>query len=108
NKGYYKKNVTSTVITSVECGISSYLRLRDIPFVLFDLYESNEYQAIQKMYGDGKAQRSNVPFINHIDEGLYILNQIGASDTAKRAYCLHPIVQDDKGLMKHYYDFDYH
>jgi hypothetical protein len=38
--------------------------------------------------------------MNHIDEGLYILDKIGASDIAKKAYCLHPIVQDDKSLKE--------
>jgi len=37
--------------------------------------------------------------MNHIDEGLWILEKIGATDAAKRAYALHPIVQDDSALL---------
>lgn len=32
--------------------------------------------------------------MNHIDEGLKILTLIYATPLAKRAYCLHPLVQD--------------
>jgi len=57
-----------------------------------------EYKIISKFYGDKKANRSGVTLMNHIDEGLFVLEEIGASDVAKRAYCLHPIVQDDESL----------
>lgn len=57
-----------------------------------------EYRIISDLYGDKIANRSGVKLINHIDEGIYILDKIGASDVAKRAYCLHPIVQDDESL----------
>ncbi len=33
--------------------------------------------------------------MNHIDEGLFILKKIGASELAKRAYAIHPILQGD-------------
>ena len=63
-----------------------------------NLYEWNEYRIISDFYGDGIANRSGVKLMNHINEGLYILDKIGASDVAKRAYCLHPIVQGDEYL----------
>lgn len=56
------------------------------------------YELIRKYYGDKKAKRSGVPYINHIDEGLIILDAIGASSCAKDAYCIHPILQDDDTL----------
>jgi len=36
--------------------------------------------------------------MNHINEGLVILDDIGASTCAKDAYCLHPILQEDSSL----------
>jgi hypothetical protein len=57
-----------------------------------------EYQIISDFYGEKVTNRSGVKLMNHIDEGLSILEKIGSSDVAKRAYCLHPIVQDDKSL----------
>lgn len=97
-KGIYKKWITHTILTSDDCNISDYLRKNDILFVSVDLYEWDEYRIISDFYGGEIATRSGVQLMNHIDEGLYILDKIGASDIAKRAYCLHPIVQGDESL----------
>jgi len=59
---------------------------------------TKEYAAIAAYYGTRTAQRSGVPLIQHIDEGLFVLDRIGASDAAKRAYCLHPLLQADAEL----------
>jgi hypothetical protein len=53
-----------------------------------------ELQLIKDFYGDGKAIRSGVPFINHIYEGVMILEVLGASLDAMKAFCLHPIIQN--------------
>ncbi len=60
---------------------------------------TQEYDLISKFYGTKRAKRSNVLLMNHIDEGLKILDQLNASAQAKGAYCLHPIVQADKDLL---------
>ena len=54
-----------------------------------------EYFLIYEYYKDKKAKRSGVPYLNHIDEGLMILDKMNASEDAKRAFCIHPILQDD-------------
>lgn len=66
-----------------------------------------EYNLILRYYGDKKAKRSGVPYINHINEGLIILKEINATKMAMRAYCLHPILQDDQTLKSnmHYMAF---
>jgi hypothetical protein len=51
------------------------------------------FEVISEFYGDSKAERSQVLLINHITEGLAILDMIQASQTAKDAFCFHPIVQ---------------
>ena len=61
--------------------------------------DSPEYKAIVAFYGDRRAERTQVPLIAHIDEGLAILEVLHASDAAKRAFCLHPIVQGDDDLV---------
>lgn len=57
------------------------------------------YHAIAAFYHTRTTARSKVPLINHIDEGLLILQYIGASAVAWDAYCLHPLVQDDEALL---------
>ncbi len=61
-----------------------------------------EYQTIQNFYRNKKAQRSNLPLINHIDEALQILDWMSASDIAKRAFCLHPIFQADSDFLENW------
>lgn len=56
---------------------------------------SDEYKAISKFYGNQRAKRSQTPLMNHIEEGISILESIGASDYAIRAYIIHPIFQGD-------------
>ena len=63
-----------------------------------------EYALIKYYYGERTANRSKVPFINHIHEGIYVLNCIGASENAVRAFCLHPLPQGDTELESFYYD----
>ena len=68
-----------------------------------------ELTAITRHYGTRCAKRSGVPLLNHITEGLRILAEIKASPLAMRAYCLHPLVQEDKDLEENFwtlYEFD--
>lgn len=58
------------------------------------------YMLISKYYGNRRAKRSGVLYMNHIDEGLVILDAINATQVAKDAYCLHPILQDDNTLKE--------
>lgn len=60
---------------------------------------NKHYAAICQFYGNRRAERSGVLLIAHIDEGLALLDQIGAPQRAKEAYCLHPLLQDDSALL---------
>lgn len=57
-----------------------------------------EYKLIARHYGVRIAQRSQIPLINHIDEGLIVLDCINATNASKRAFCLHPLFQADEEL----------
>lgn len=56
------------------------------------------YQLIRRFYGERIANRSKVPLINHIHEGLTVLEEIGAGIDAMEAFCIHPMVQADADL----------
>lgn len=62
---------------------------------------TREYLAVAQHYGARTAERSGVPLIRHIDHGLTILTRIGASEAARRAFCLHPLLQADRDLRTH-------
>lgn len=65
--------------------------------------DSIEYKLISAHYGGRVAQRSQVPLINHINEGLTVLDNINnATEQAKRAFCLHPLLQHDDDLKMNY------
>lgn len=87
-------------LTSPGCGIFDVLKHLDPTSVLAaPISGSPEYVAIEQFYGDARARRSEVPYMHHIDEGLRILHRwLGASDHAKQAWCLHPLVQGDDDL----------
>ena len=60
------------------------------------------YKIIKDYYGNTITKRSKVPLINHIDEGLVILDTLNASKEAKDAYCLHPLLQSDEDFLNNY------
>ena len=57
-----------------------------------------EYKLISAHYSDKVARRSQVPLMNHIDEGLVVLDTINATVYAKQAFCIHPLLQADEDL----------
>ncbi len=60
---------------------------------------SHSYDLVSKFYEGRSAARSGVPYMNHIDEGIVIMTEIGASVDAIGAYCLHPLVQSHVDYM---------
>jgi hypothetical protein len=63
---------------------------------------THEYKLVETFYKDKVAKRSQVPLINHINEGLIILDSIDATSAAKRAFCLHPLLQHDDDLKTNF------
>lgn len=61
---------------------------------------TSEYRLVSQFYEGKKAERTGLPYMKHIDDGLAVLERIGASEMAKRAYCLHPVFQGDGDLLE--------
>lgn len=90
-------------LTVPDCNIQAYLKkIGKTCRVLGHHTEWVEYQMISDFYGERKAKRSKIFYMNHVDEGLGVLHQIGASEIAARAFLLHPLVQMDADLQKNY------
>lgn len=53
----------------------------------------DEYAAVLEFFGDKKGKRSGLPYMHHINEGLYVLARLGGSEAALRAFALHPLIQ---------------
>jgi hypothetical protein len=84
------------VVTTPGCQLEAFLRAKQIPHVVAArITETVEYLTIEREYGTRTAKRSGVPLVRHIDEGLAVLQRIGATDAAMRAFCLHPLLQED-------------
>lgn len=110
-QGRFKKWLLSRpmnyMVTSPACGLKSFFehvltRDSDIFVVAAQFMLTKEYQAAERIFGHRKAARSDQWYMNHVDEGLFILNYLGASEKAKKAFCLHPVVQNDEELAKNF------
>jgi hypothetical protein len=98
---------TIPVVTIPDCAIESYLQAHGVAYVVVGrATEWREYRAIASFYGARTAARSGVMLMHHIDEGLAVLDRIGATERAARAFCLHPIVQRDEDLAAAYPKID--
>lgn len=96
------------IITSEDCGIKEYLdsiktnyMLVPLPKIIDMIKDTQAYQLIKNHYRNTTTLRSGVKLINHIDEGLSYMIELGASQDAMEAYCLHPLLQSDEDLLLH-------
>jgi hypothetical protein len=88
------------VVTTPDCHLEPFLARHHLAHtVICHFTTTPEYRAIADHSGARVAQRSQLPYMNHVDEGLAVLRALGASDAAKRAYCLHPLLQADDDLV---------
>jgi hypothetical protein len=105
-KGHYKaflKKTAVPILTMEQCGLGPYLEKKGYPhFVVRGITTQPEYREIEFYYGNKRAERSQVFMMRHIDEGLTILNRIGAGALAKKAFCLHPLLQSDEALAANF------
>lgn len=98
---YLQKRPNHVVLTLPSCKIESFLTQHHILHrVVARHTEWVEYKLIEQFYQDRKAIRSGLYYMNHIDEGLVVMRDRGASEEAQRAFCLHPMFQSDEDLPR--------
>lgn len=99
HSGNYKRVVQELeypILTSSNCDLEPYLLANGVEHLCLGKLLPNEYTVINDYYGNDRAKRSGIPFINHIQEGLNVLytRQNEVDSDVSRAFCLHPIFQD--------------
>lgn len=67
-----------------------------------DIHSTTAWAMIAEHYGDRVAERSQIPLMNHIQEGIDILSSLGADELVKQAFCLHPLIQGDADMEANY------
>ncbi len=79
--GKYKevaKTLNKTLFTIEDCDLTDYLKHNLITHRVLNNSTPGSYNQIASYYGDIRAKRSGVLYMNHIDEGLAILRAIDA------------------------------
>ena len=89
------------VLTCREDKIESFLKNKGYDYKSIAIEDSNPYVTISKYLGNDYTYKSKKFKMDHIDEGLAVMEWRKASKFAKSAFCLHPMVQDDCDLRKH-------
>ena len=92
-----------SILTTRSCGIESLLRRSNAKYrMIGPLLDSVEYRLIECWYADRVAERTQLFLMNHIDEGMAVMRLVGAGDQALRAFCLHPLLQNDADLSANF------
>lgn len=90
-------------VTGPDCDLERFFQRRGVPYALAGVFtRTQEYRAIERRFDGRRAARSGVPYMNHIDEGLAVLRDLRSTDRARRAWCLHPLLQADDELPSGY------
>ena len=95
---YISTHTTERFCTTPSCEIENYLKSKNAQYVVLQDCSYPEYKYVQQYYGDTVTDRTGIHMMNHIDEGLFILEKINASENAKMAYIAHPLMQSDADL----------
>lgn len=67
-----------------------------------NIKDTTGYQLVADFYGDGRSKRSDIPLMNHINEGIVVLERIGANIKVQEAFATHPLFQADVDLSKNF------
>ena len=101
--GMFSKAIESdkhrTFVTVDNCNLEDWFVKHGISCVIANppcIFDESAYACISHEYGTKRAERSKIPYMNHIDEGIYILKARKADRETISAYMLHPLYQNDQ------------
>ncbi len=103
-KGIYKSIIPKLehrVLIGDDCQLETFLTKQGVDHLKIGMTPYNEYRLISHHYGAGKAERSQVYFMNHIDEGIALIRWTFQDIAAEKAYSLHPIFQSNDALREY-------
>lgn len=63
-----------------------------------NINETKEYKVISSFYNNKITKRSKVPLMNHINEGLIMLQIWNRPLKEQKAFAIHPIVQNSENI----------
>lgn len=105
-KGHLSRHLAAArepFVTAPSCELEALFTKRGVDHVVAGRFsEWKEYRAVASRHHARYARRSNLPYMNHVDEGLAVLRDLGATEAAQRAFCLHPLLQADAELAAHH------
>jgi hypothetical protein len=89
------------ILTVPDCRLENYLKRHGVDHIVVEPHPNcrAEYAAIESYYGDRRAERTKAFYMDHIDEGLKVLSDIGAPPIAEKVFCLHPLFQGDSDFL---------
>ncbi|NCQ51449.1 hypothetical protein GW796_06060 [archaeon] len=105
NKGFSKKLIESLgiILTIGDCNVEDFLnKNKKTHIVVNGVFDTLEYKLVEQFYGDKKANRSQLWLMNHVDEGMIILNHLKKSKESQAGFCLHPMLQMDNDLKDNF------
>ncbi len=86
-------------VTTPGCGLEAIFERHGVDWRLVGAFtRTREYRAVAAALDRTWATRSGLHHMNHLDEGLAVLRDLGADDATWRAWCLHPLLQADDAL----------
>jgi hypothetical protein len=103
-KGLYKKLALQyypdlRIVTHKDCGLARVLAYFELDAQEGGPFEDRDsYKIINSYFANTRSKRSREFLMDHIEEGVFILDMAGASIEALDAFCIHPMLQDDKLL----------
>lgn len=97
----YVRAAREPFVTAPSCELEAFFTKRGVDYLVAGTHGTwTEYRAVEARLHDRYAARSGLPYMNHVDEGIAVLRDLGATERAQRAFCLHPLLQADAELAE--------